>query len=406
MKLVKNKNKKNFWVGFFWFLLVGALTALAVAVFIKPNFFRQKKTVAKNEYEEKAYNSINEGKFGEAEKILKEAIEKNPQDCMAKLYLANVYLEEGYVGKNVVPDTEAALKILSDLKEKKECQIGRADILMGYAYELTGDWEKAQSYYDEALSKNNNDPDALFHKGHINWLLGDLEKAEDFYLKAEENLSADVAWKGLKGKIFLSLGKISAVKNDDWKKTKEYFQKALEETDSKSLRAEIYYDLSTINFYNEIDLAKSLENGLKSIENDPYNELGYVACAREKIMEFSLIKDKSKITKEDLESVNQYLQRATLLNPKRALVQYWYGQFTFLIGDTKEALKRYDVALSQVEGDDSLGKIEKNFFKSEVLTAKSMVYLSLKENKNAEKALKEAYALNPVKTSFMMEAMK
>ena len=69
MKLVKNKNKKNFWVGFFWFLLVGTLTALAVAVFIKPNFFRQKKTVAKNEYEEKAYNSINEGKFGEAEKF-------------------------------------------------------------------------------------------------------------------------------------------------------------------------------------------------------------------------------------------------------------------------------------------------------------------------------------------------
>lgn len=407
MKSVEKKLKKPKINGtlFAWFFLITALTVLSVMVFIKPNFFQKKKMESKNEYEEKAYSAINDGKFGEAEKILKEAIEKDPKDCRAKLYLANVYLEEGCVGKNSEPDIKVALEILTDLKNKGECQIERADVLMGYSYELSGDLNKAQEYYDMALSKKGNDPDALFHKGHISWLLGDIEKAEEYYLKAEENLSGN-AGKGLKGKIFLSLGKIRATNPKEWGKANEYFQKALEETDSKSLKAEIYYDLSTINFYDEVNLEKSLENGLKSIENDPLNELGYVACAREKIMEFSLIKDKSKITKENLESVNKYLERATLLNPNRAMVQYWYGQFAFLLGDTKEALKRYEVALSQIPGDSSLGKTEKDFFKSEVLMAQGVVYLSLKESEKAQKSLQEAYSLNPVKTLFMMEAMK
>jgi len=38
--------------------------------------------------------------------------------------------------------------------------------------------------------------------------------------------------------------------------------------------------------------------------------------------------------------------------------------------------------------------------------AEGIVYMSLDDQENAKKSLMKAYAFNPVKTSFMIEAMK
>lgn len=399
---MKGLKKKKFWHSTIGVVLVLTVTALAVAVFLKPNFFNFFK---RQTFPEKAYEAFNNGKFGDAEKILKEAAQKNPNDCTVQLYLANVYLEEGYVNKEASPDIAAARKILSDLAQKGRCQNERADVLLGYSYELEGNLEKAETYYGNALAKNNNSSDALFHEGHVSWLKGDTEKAQDYYAKAEKNLT-DQDSKGVKGKVYTAMGNLYATNREDSAKAINYFQKALEFTDAKNLKAEIYYDLSTLYFYQDVNFPESVQNGLKAIENNPYNELGYLACARVKISELSLIKDKSQIKKEDLERINEYLQRATDLNPQRALTQYWFGQFIFTLGNTQEALKRYGIAIALADKDNSLGQIEKNFFKSEVYFGEGMVYLSLNQKEDAKKSFNQAFAYNPVRTSFMLEAMK
>ena len=381
--------------------IVSTLSFLAIKTFV-PNFFNK---VLRNDFSQNAYDAVNKGDFGEAERILKENIQKDAGNCITQLYLANVYLEEGYVGKNTVADVSAARKILSKLQKENKCQIERADVLMGYSYELEGNMEKAEEYYDDALKKNSDDPDALFHKGRISWFLGDAKEAEDFYLKAESNLSQKTP-EGLKGKIFVALGKLYGSNGDNVAKVEGYFQKALKETKNKNLKAEIYYNLSSLDFYQKVNFKEAVENGLKAIEIDPSNDLGYLACARVKVTELSFLKDKTQIKKEDLDKINQYLQMATNLNSERAMTQYWFGQFVFALGDTSEALKRYEIALTKTEKDDSLGIAEKDFLKSEIFLAEGIVYMSLDDQENAKKSLMKAYAFNPVKTSFMIEAMK
>lgn len=381
--------------------LVVAVTLLGIRTFI-PNFFNK---ILRSDFSQNAYDAVNDGDFGKAEKILKENIQKDPGNCVTQLYLANVYLEEGYVGKNTVADVSAARKILFELEKENKCQVERAAVLMGYSYELEGNWEKAEEYYDKALEKNSSDPDALFQKGHINWILGETKKAEEFYLKAESNLSQKSP-EGLKGKIFVALGKLYGSGEENIQKSENYFKKALKETENKNLKAEIYYDLSSLNFYQKVNLKEAIDNGLEAIKNDSESDLGYLACARVKVFELSLVKDKTQIKKEDLDKINQYLQRATDINSERAMTQYWFGQFVFELGDTAEALKRYDIALVLADKDDSLGKAEKNFLKSEIFLAQGMVYLSLNNKEEAKKSLMKAYAFNPVRTSFMLEAMK
>lgn len=177
-------------------------------------------------------------------------------------------------------------------------------------------------------------------------------------------------------------------------KAKNYFEKALPLIIYREAKSEVYYNLGELAINHENDLAKAFGYAEKAIETDPSNELGYILYGKATVLSSD---DKN------IEKAIEYLLKALFLNPNRALTDYWQGQLFFKLGDYKNAMFHYDIALEEISNDITLSETAKKDLKSDIYMAKLGVNIFKKDLEEAKINMFKAFEFNPVKTIFMIQ---
>ena len=329
----------------------------------------------------------NSGDYAGAQNFLLEKI-KTDSSPELKLLLANSYLDEGAVRGRETEASEKARDILFGL-DKSYYQSAYLYVLLGYSYEIVGDFDNALGYYGRALILDKTSVSTLFGIGNANRLNGNLARAKEYYDKAENNINKSTD-NSVSIKVYAAQGKMSGAPE----KSEEYFLKALPLADSKAFKSELYANLSHAK-YLQNDLPNAIEYAGLAIKTDPSNELGYIAYAK------ATISDKVLLQK-NAQKVEEYLVKAIFLAPRKAESQYWMGKLDFVLGKYDLAIKSYDTARIFIPKDNTLGKSDRDVLLSDILFDESIVYFFKKDGKYLS-YLKEAFKYNPVKTLYMLD---
>jgi len=143
-----------------------------------------------------------------------------------------------------------ALKLLNTMNEEFI-----VEYLKWYAYEIQAKYEKALIQYNKVLAFENISKEqkikALNQKGHVFDLKWDLEKANILYLEAEK-----LDWENLK--TMLNRWRYES-RIYNYEISKKYFEKVLEKTNNRYLKAEIYYNLS-LYYKDSYKLDEAIKN--------------------------------------------------------------------------------------------------------------------------------------------------
>lgn len=154
---------------FLWGL--GGIVALIIILGLGWNFFLKPQTSTQTPTTSSARN--NDQQVEKYEKLLKE----NPQNMDALVALANVYLEQGKLEK-AIPILE---KIAVIQPNNLDWQFNLAKL-----YELSDQTDKAETIYDQMLSKNPKEFKALVGKAMLRQAKGDFQTANSLFKIAED----------------------------------------------------------------------------------------------------------------------------------------------------------------------------------------------------------------------------
>ncbi|MDD2916967.1 MAG: tetratricopeptide repeat protein [Candidatus Gracilibacteria bacterium] len=249
---------------------------------------------------------------------------------ISKLILAQTYLK---YGNYYYKEKESANKAIQLLTENPDDDYGAHGMyFVGYAYEITKQYDKALEWYNKGLkiSSNTDKLNAIFKNqiGHVYDLMGDKKSAFQYYDEAykldKKNYQAVVNI----GRILVQGGKN--------KEAIPYLVYALGTTNT-TLRSEIFYSLSSVTLGNGIVTKKSIEKSIAyargAIASFPDYPMGYVALAKGLYMK----NDKANDTE-----IDKVLKRSIELNPNgyeayriRALHEFDRGNMTGAINTLK-----------------------------------------------------------------------
>lgn len=367
---------------------LGALGVVIVGAIVYVAFFYPRVTaIIPPEVVSKQASLNDAGDFKAAQAYLEEQIRANPSASILKLYLANSILNEGSVHGTESAAAPKAREILLAVEKGGDKTVYLYDLL-GYSYEIVNDFTNALAQYNKALALDPKSVNTLFSIGHTYWLSGDLAKTKDFYGKAEAAIT-DTTDKSVAVKVYVAQGRMSS----DPKKAEVYFQKALPLTSAKALKAELYANLSTTQYLQQL-FPKAVEYANLAISTDPSNELGYLAYARATISSKDLLP-------ANAQKVEAYLIKAIFLAPAKAESQYWYGKLDFVTKRYDLAIKSYDTARLFIPKDNTLSPSDRNILMADVLFDEAVVYF-VKGSQDYKAFLHEAIKYNPVKVFYML----
>ncbi len=222
----------------------------------------------------------------------------------SKTFLAASYLQYGNYYYKEKENADKAIKILTEGNANDDDYGADGMYFVGYAYEITKQYDKALEWYNKGLkvSSNTNNLNALFKNqiGHVYDLKWDMNKAYEYYVQAytlnNKNYQASTnIWRFL-------------ARTGKFKESIPYFEYALN-TKNLSLRSEIYYTLSSIELdlnWLKPDIDKSIQYAQASIKSFPDYPMGYVALARGLYM-----KNDKKYNKD----IEENLEKSIKLNP-------------------------------------------------------------------------------------------
>jgi tetratricopeptide (TPR) repeat protein len=187
----------------------------------------KKIKIAEPEYEEgvefleEGNKLFNEGKFDEAISAYKKFLEKNPSAYQVHFNIGNCYKEKGDFEKaieeyNIVLSETKAKGV--DLKGEK--LYAKTLAAMGEVLVKKGDYQSAQTYFQQSLDLNPQDENLAYNVGEIYFSSGKIEEAIQFF-----NLAIQI--KPQWSEPYLKLGYVYLNKND-LEKAKEMFKKYLE----------------------------------------------------------------------------------------------------------------------------------------------------------------------------------
>lgn len=302
-----------------------------------------------------------------------------------KLLLANSYLEEGEA-----KGTRQAAAI-----NARELLLGveRTGYSSAYLYDLLGDSaniihdsERANAYYNKALSINPESVHSLYGLGVSYLFDGQAKKAKVYFNKAESSI-AQATDDFLKTKVYIAQGRISG----DLKKSEEYFEKAFTLAASKREKAELYALMSGAR-YLQNDMPKAIEYAELAVEADPSDANGYIAYAK------AVISDKS-LLEAHAPKAEAYLVKAIFLAPRSAEPQYWMGKLDASFGKYDLAIKSYDTAATFIMKDATSSVLAKASLMSDVMFDQSVVHY-LKKDSRYKDFFREAFNLDVVKTLY------
>ncbi|OGM92463.1 hypothetical protein A2372_00240 [Candidatus Wolfebacteria bacterium RIFOXYB1_FULL_54_12] len=327
------------------------------------------------------------GNYADAQKLLLEKMEATDAPDI-RLMLANSYLDEGSVRGKEAEASKKAQAILFEV-EKQYQGVYLYDLL-GYSYEIVNDFDKALEYYGKALAIDGKSVNTIFSIGHVHWLRGENETALTHYRKAEQSMDGktDVS---VRAKVYAGLGMLT----NNLSEAETYFLKAIDAYEGGAFRSEMYANLSNLKLVVSDD-EKAWEYAKLAVDADPSSEMAYLAFVK------SAMAQEDRLRAE-WENVRANLFRAILLAPVKAEPQYLQGKFEFISGDYVQAIRSFNVALSLLDGDNSLNAAGRNTLRGDIYLDMATGYYLLKDTENAKKYVDEAIRTNPIKIAYILQ---
>ncbi len=285
-----------------------------------------------------------------AEKLRALGVDKN----LADLYLAQALVNQGSIDFNEQENANKAINMLNGVL-MDDPNNAEALSTLAYAYEMKNDFAKAFEYYDLAVRADPENDYIYTRRGHAYDLAGELDRAEDDYVKALElNPENDGA--------LLNMARLY-YRMDEADLAVEYADKVLDISENAYLKATAADLIGQVAIdTSEYDLA--LEYFNYAIDSNPdfpgaYEHRAYV---------YLLQSDAKKGAELNalLAKVTLDLNKAAEINPKSSFLFVLRGLEQELLGQKDTAKATYLKALSMVNGDITLGVVEKENMRMEI----------------------------------------
>ncbi|MFA6338814.1 MAG: tetratricopeptide repeat protein [Candidatus Paceibacterota bacterium] len=279
-----------------------------------------------------AIQAYDNNDFDTATAKINEVLAAQKDNIQALLLLASIYTTQGSIQFKEQEYSAKAMELANKVL-KLDPQNAEAHRILGYAYEMIKNYPKAIEEYTKSLAISDN-PVTYYHRGHAYDLSGDFEKAKADYDLALAGDNTDPI-------ALLNMGRVYW-RSSNYKTAESLFNKALENTNNIRVKAEIYYDLSSIAKYGYSDEKASLDYANKAVATDPTYAEGYVGQAR------------VYINQGDNDKASEALNNAITSNPNLSLAYEWAGMAYFNNKDFTEALRFFDKAKELAASDNTI----------------------------------------------------
>ncbi len=310
----------------------------------------------------------NQNKLNDLIVNLLSKLKANPNDTNTLVVLANVYLQQGninYQGKKAIVQARVYLqKVLS-----KNPRNVRANLLLGYSYELEGDIDRAIEIYTKIITELDKSYAYAYSKlGHAYEMKGNYVLAVNNYkkaLKLNKN-SSDV---------YIDLAGLLA-RAGEGNKAMGYYQKALTLTNNNEQKSGIYATIGSIYSNSKRTIKnkqKAVEMFKKAIQLNPKNSLAFANLEKEYFTRLAEDKETDKLM-DDSKKIEYYYNKAVTINPNESIIYQWYGLTMFFLNKENEAIKFFNTGIKMVDNDARLFGNEKNKQKAKFYMLKSIVY--------------------------------
>ncbi len=273
---------------------------------------------------------------------------------LTDLYLAQALVNQGSIDFNERENADKAISLLNGVLMKNP---NNAEALstLAYAYEIKNDFAKAFEYYDLALRADSENDYIYTRRGHAYDLVGELDKAEDDYVKALSiNPENDGALLHM-ARLYYRTGEPDLAV--------EYADKVLDLSENAYLKANASDLIGQVAIDTaEYDLA--LEYFNFAIENSPDFGTAY----EHRAYTYLLLSDEKKGGELSalMAKVSIDLNKAAEINPKSSFLYVLRGLEQDVMGQKDTAKATYLKALSMVQGDITLGVVEKENMRIEI----------------------------------------
>lgn len=242
-----------------------------------------------------------------------------------------------------------------------------------YANEIMKSYDLALKNYDLALNLENIKPNekalAINQKWHIYDLMWDMEKANSFYLLAEE-IDSNFIWANINRWRY-------EARKWNMEEAEKYFKKHLEEEINSFIKAELYFNLSTIYQTKDLDIAiEFAEKGIEVQKNYPNN---YLSLWISYIMYWW----------EDLDKVSINLEKSLSLNQNSSLTYKYLGIYKYIIDDYKSAIENFKLQKEKAKNDIMLMANDKIKIEKEATYDLAKTYALNNDSYNSIKYLNE-----------------
>lgn len=306
------------------------------------------------DYEKSIQDSYNKGDVNGAVDYARSLKTLGVDDERADLTLAQALLNKGSLTFDENTNTDQAIALLNGILAKNPSNV---EVLstMGYAYEIKQDYKRAFDYYGRALALDPADDLTYVRRGHAYELSGDYASAQADYIKAYDlDPTQDTTLMNL-ARMYYATG--------DYEESITFANKALDITQNSYVRAvssELIGQAAVQN--SEYALAQQYFD--YAITSDPSYPGPYLQAAYVDVIQSDTASSTAKV--QLLADASADVDSALALHQGSAFAYVIKGLIAGEQGDTKGAKEYYTKALSMIDGDITLGALDKQKMRDQI----------------------------------------
>lgn len=283
-------------------------------------------------------------------------VEALVQKAFALAQQGSLTFRETEFGEQAIAVAEEALEI--------NPQSDEAWRAIGYSNEIMQKYAAAHEAYEKALAINPENMLAISQDAHAYDLEGNMQKAEAGYRKALKGLDLDQAHLGL-GRILVQQGAFDDAQAE--------FEKAVETSSNRRVRAEAHYSVGIIELIRE-DRIKAQQQITLATQEDPTYALAWVGLG---MVLFSAAVESEGVALEARNaSITQSfdaLEKAIGLNQNQAAAYFQIGKQLGAIGKIGTAEKILTETKAVIPKDITLSAPAKALMLEQVDAALSVI---------------------------------
>ena len=305
----------------------------------------------------KLYNSFNNG---DLDKVIKTLNAKKNKQINDLIILGWSYLQDGSLN---FKEKEAAKKGIDIANQilKLDPKNVEAYHMIGYANEITMNYDEAIKNYQKALEIQKNNADIVAQMGHAYDLKGDFKKAKELYQKAysidNNNLFAN-----------LSLGRV-AYRENRYQDAIPKLKMVIEKEPNNRRVAEAAGMLAQTYIYSEKNhnLKEAEKYTDLAIQKDPKFANAYLSKAQVINLKMWESEDDNLDYDKLFQDIEKEINKAIELNPTLTDA-YWFKAKIFIpiSNEREKAVEAYQKALEVVDKDNILMDNQKKEYKKKI----------------------------------------